>query len=128
MADTPHILQVEDDADIREITKLALEALGGLSVAQVASGGQALAEAPAVAPDLLLMDMTLPDMDGVQTMNALRELPGLEDVPTIFMTARAQYEEHEILIQAGAIGVIPKPFDAMTLAQDVLEIWEGRAV
>lgn len=128
MAHTPHILQVEDDADIREITKLALEALGGLSVAQVASGGQALAEAPAVAPDLLLMDMTLPDMDGVQTMNALRKLPGLEDVPTIFMTARAQYEEHEILIQAGAIGVIPKPFDAMTLAQDVLEIWEGRAV
>jgi CheY-like chemotaxis protein len=126
MANTPNILHVEDDADIREITKLALEALGGLSVAQVESGGQAISQAPVVQPDLLLLDMTLPDMDGVQTMHALRALSGFEDIPAIFMTARAQYEEHEILIQAGALGVIPKPFDAMTLAQDILELWETR--
>jgi CheY-like chemotaxis protein len=126
MADNPKILHVEDDADIREITKLALEALGGLSVTQVESGSQAVAQAAEIAPDLFLLDMTLPDMDGVQTMNALKELPGMEDVPAIFMTARAQYQEHEILIQAGAVAVIPKPFDAMTLAQDILEIWQAQ--
>jgi CheY-like chemotaxis protein len=124
MADSPTILHVEDDADIREITKIALEVMGGLTVTQVGSGSQAVAQAASLAPDLFLLDMTLPDMDGLQTMNALKALPGLQNVPAIFMTARAQYEEHEILIQAGAVAVIPKPFDAMTLAQDILDIWQ----
>lgn len=125
MVESPKILHVEDDADIREIAKLALEMIGGLKVTQVGTGGQAVTDAPDIAPDLFLLDMTLPDMDGVQTMQALKALPGMQDIPAIFMTARAQHEEHDLLIQAGAVAVIPKPFDAMTLAEDILEIWRG---
>ena len=127
MTDSPKILHVEDDADIREITKLALEVLGGQSLTQVESGSQAVLQAPALAPDLFLLDMTLPDMDGIETMRALNALPGMESVPAIFMTARAQYEEHEILLQSGAVAVIPKPFDVMTLAQDILKVWRESA-
>lgn len=123
MVENPNILHVEDDADIREIAKLALEMIGGLTVTQVETGSQAVTDAPGIAPDLFLLDMTLPDMDGVQTLQALKALPGMQDIPAIFMTARAQHQEHEFLIQAGAVAVIPKPFDAMTLAEEILEIW-----
>jgi len=124
MSVLPKILHVEDDADIREIARLALEVIGGLSVHQCESGSDAIAQAEGAAPDLLLLDMTMPDMDGVETLNRLRALPGLTGIPAIFMTARAHMHEHAELIEQGANAVISKPFDAMTLAQEVLTIWD----
>jgi CheY-like chemotaxis protein len=121
----PKLLHVEDDADIREIARLALEVIGGLTVAQCATGAEAIRQAAEVQPDLFLLDMSMPDMDGVETLNALRALPGLGDVPAIFMTARAQLQEQAELLQQGAVAVISKPFDAMTLAQEILDIWKG---
>jgi CheY-like chemotaxis protein len=121
----PKVLHVEDDADIREIARLALEVIGGLTVKQCATGAEAVQQAPEVKPDLLLLDMSMPDMNGVETLNAVRALPGMSGVPAIFMTARAQLQEQTDLLQEGAVAVISKPFDAMTLAQEILDIWQG---
>lgn len=121
----PKILHVEDDPDIREIARLALEVIGGLTVEQCETGTEALARVSDVAPDLLLLDMFMPDMNGVETLNAIRALPGCDGIPAIFMTARAQIQEQSELLKEGAIAVISKPFDAMTLAQEILDIWQG---
>ena len=121
----PKILHVEDDPDIREIARLALVAVGGMQVEQCASGAEAVARAPQVAPDLLLLDMSMPDMDGVETLHALRALPGFDGIPAIFMTARAQDSEHRDLVQQGANAVITKPFDAMALAEQIKDIWNA---
>lgn len=126
MSVLPKILHVEDDPDIREIARLALETIGGLTVEQCESGTQAVDRAPGVSPDLFLLDMTMPGMDGVQTLSALRALPGMESVPAVFMTARAQVQEQAELLAQGAVAVISKPFDAMTLAQEILSIWRAQ--
>jgi len=113
------ILHVEDDLDIQEIAKLSLETIGGFEVLQCASGKQALAEVLEFAPDLFLLDMMMPEMSGDEVLKNLRELPGLQDTPTIFMTARAQRKEIVDLKSLGAIEVILKPFDPMTLPDQI---------
>ena len=126
MPELPKILHVEDDADIREIARLALNVIGGLEVVQCESGTEAIASAPDIAPDLFLLDMSMPDMDGIETLNALRALPGMADIPAIFMTARAQSSEHADLLKQGGDAVIVKPFDAMTLADRIKDFWASR--
>lgn len=116
------ILHVEDDVDIREIAKMALELTSGCEVVQCDSGEAALAIADEVRPDVLLLDVMMPGMTGPQTLAKLREFEHLANVPAIYMTARVQPGEVEDLKQAGAVGVIVKPFDPMTLAQQVTEI------
>lgn len=89
------ILYVEDDSDIQAVAKLALEVVGGFSVKVCASGEQALAEAVAFDPQLILLDVMMPGMDGPSTLKGLRELPELAHVPVAFMTAKAQPQEIE---------------------------------
>ena len=115
------ILFVEDDPDIQVVATLALESLGGFSVLACGSGTEALARFDEFAPDLVLLDVMMPGMDGPETLSALRRRPS--DVPVIFMTARVQ--THEVLRyrELGAAEVIPKPFDPMTLADTVKTIW-----
>ncbi|SEQ69919.1 response regulator [Thalassovita taeanensis] len=125
MTELPKVLHVEDDSDIREIACLALEAIGGLSLVQCASGPEALSKAQAATPDVLLLDVMMPGMSGVETLAELRKLPGLETTPAVFMTARAQLSEVEELRALGAVAVITKPFDAMTLAEELISIWRG---
>ena len=123
MTQTPRILHVEDDPDIREIALVALEVVGGLTVDQCASGPEALQRAPGIAPDLLLLDVMMPGMSGEDTLAGLRAMPQFAATPAIFMTAKAQPAEVEKLRQLGAAEVITKPFDPMTLADQVLAIW-----
>jgi two-component system, OmpR family, response regulator len=117
------ILFVEDDLDIQKIAKLALEALGGFSVLACASGSEALDAVAGFAPDLILLDVMMPGMDGPATLSALRRLPAAEKIPAVFMTARVQAHELAGYRALGAADVIAKPFDPMTLADTVREIW-----
>lgn len=117
------ILYVEDEEDIRTVTQMALEALGGFTLQVCVSGSQALACAAEFLPDLLLIDVMMPEMDGPTTFKALRATPQFSDLPTIFMTAKVQAHEIEGYKNLGAIGVIRKPFDPMTLAQQVRDLW-----
>lgn len=117
------ILYVEDDADIREIAQLALEMVGGFKALLCASGDQALAQAPAFAPQLILLDVMMPGMDGPTTLIALRQQPELAHIPIAFMTAKVQPQEIAAYKAMGAVDVIAKPFDPMLLPQQVTDIW-----
>ncbi|MDR5900362.1 response regulator [Halomonas vilamensis] len=118
------ILCVEDDPDIQDVAKLALETLGGFKVTLCSSGADALEKAAAVAPDMILLDVMMPGMDGPDTLTALRQKPALAAVPVAFMTARVQPEEVARYHALGACGVIAKPFDPMTLANQVKALWQ----
>ena len=116
------LLHVEDDADIREIAQMSLEMSGDFEVVQCESGEAALATVADFTPDVFLLDMMMPGMTGRQTLEKMREMPHLKDVPAIFMTARAQQSEQEELRQIGASEVISKPFDPMSLGDQIKDI------
>lgn len=117
------ILYVDDEPDIREVAKIALELMGGFTVHACESGELALVEAPIFKPDLILLDVMMPRMDGPETFAALRRIELLNAVPIVFFTAKAQRAEVQVLLELGALDVLAKPFDPMTVAQTVSEIW-----
>lgn len=117
------ILYVEDDEDIREIARLALEVVGGFEVMLCASGEQALAGVAAFDPDIILLDVMMPGMDGPSTLTALRRLPVVSQTPVAFMTAKIQPQEIAAYKAMGAVEVIAKPFDPMTLPEQIRAIW-----
>ena len=125
-AELNKILYVEDEPDIQTVAKLALETVGGFTVEICGSGDMALERAPDFDPDLILLDVMMPGMDGPETLSALRRIVGLSDTPVIFMTAKVMESEVERYENLGAVGVIPKPFDPMTLADRVRDIWNAR--
>lgn len=127
MTELNKVLHVDDDDDIRVITRMALEAVGGFTVQQHSNGPDALENAADFAPDLFLLDVMMPGMGGVETCEKLRELPGLADVPVIYVTAKAQDHETRALLDAGAIAVITKPFDPMTLCDQLRAAWAEHA-
>jgi two-component system OmpR family response regulator len=118
------ILFVEDDPDIQVIATMALESLGGFSVLACGSGSEALSRFGEFAPELVLLDVMMPGMDGPATLLALRRLPS-GGVPVVFMTARVQAHEIAQYREMGAVDVIAKPFDPMTLAATVQTIWRS---
>ncbi|MEQ6249961.1 response regulator [Sulfitobacter sp. HNIBRBA3233] len=113
------LLHVEDDADIREIAKLSLELSGEFDVTQCDSGPEALEFVKDNTPDIILLDMMMPGMTGKETLELMREMPHLRDTPAVFMTARAQESELDELRAMGAAAVISKPFDPMSLAEQI---------
>nr|WP_324259820.1 response regulator [Cellvibrio fontiphilus] len=120
------ILYVEDDPDIQAIAMMVLESIHGFTMEACSSGADALAKAVPFKPDLILLDVMMPGMDGPETLKNLRKFPELVDVPVIFMTAKVQPQEVQGYLNLGALGVIAKPFDPMTLAQQLTSIWEKR--
>ena len=120
------ILLVDDDEDIRRIGELSLERVGGFEVEICACGEEALQRAPQFQPDLVLLDVMMPEMGGVAVYEALSDLDEVADVPVIFVTAKAQTQEVARYLVLGAIGVIKKPFDPMMLADEIRAIWARR--
>lgn len=116
---TLRVLYVDDDADIREIVSLSLGLDPDMAVETAASGQAALERARQGGLDLILLDVMMPQMDGRTTFAALKDLGLTPAIPVIFVTARTQSHEIAQFKDLGAIGVIGKPFDPMTLARDV---------
>ncbi|HBX38620.1 MAG TPA: hypothetical protein DEG76_15620 [Pseudohongiella sp.] len=123
MSDLIRVMYVEDEPDIRAVAKLALEVVGGMTVSLCERGNLAVSQAERFLPQMILLDVMMPGMDGPSTLKALREHPQLHKVPVAFMTAKVQAHEIERFKSLGAVGVIPKPFDPMTLAQQVKDLW-----
>lgn len=123
MTDLNRILYVEDEPDIQAVAQIALESVGGFTLKVCSSGEEALGCAVDFNPDLLLLDVMMPGMDGPTTLSELRKLAELSGTPVIFMTAKVQPQEVEQLLSHGAIGVIAKPFDPMLLADTIKETW-----
>jgi CheY-like chemotaxis protein len=113
------VLHVDDEPDIREVVEISLGLDPGLLTQSYASGQEALVAATDWAPDIILLDVMMPVMDGAATLARLRENPHTASIPVVFMTARAQSCELELFRSLGAAGVIRKPFDPMTLAATV---------
>lgn len=118
------ILYVEDDMDIQAVAKIALEMVGAFTVKICSSGEEAVKEAAIFGPDMILLDVMMPGMDGPTTLGQLRQQTALANVPVAFMTAKVQPQEVAHYLSLGACEVIPKPFDPMTLAQQVKEAWQ----
>lgn len=117
------ILLVEDDPDIQTVACLGLEVVGGFTVEVCSSGSEAIQKAPIFAPDLILLDVMMPEMDGITTLRALRELPLTLSTPVIFLTAKVQTHEVAYYKQLGVLDVIAKPFDPMTLSATLNRMW-----
>ncbi|MCH8844332.1 MAG: response regulator [SAR324 cluster bacterium] len=128
MADKPleKIMCVEDEPDIQEIVKMALEEVGGYTVKLCDSGEKALETVGEFAPDLILLDVMMPGMDGPTTMKVLRERADSADIPVILMTAKVQPHEVAQYREQGALDVISKPFDPMTLSATIESMWQNR--
>ncbi len=126
MSQLQKILMVEDDGDIQTVAQLSLEAVGGFTVEVCSGGAEALERVEAFAPDLVLLDVMMPGMDGPTVLKNLRARPTTAHLPVIFMTAKAQAHEVAAYKAMGAIDVISKPFDPMTLPQTIATCWNNR--
>jgi CheY-like chemotaxis protein len=123
MAELKKILYVEDEPDIQMIARVALENVGGFELLVCSSGAEAIEKAPAFRPDLFLLDVMMPGMDGPTTLGELRKIPQLEKTPVMFMTAKVQPQEVEFLKSLNVADVIAKPFDPMGLAGNIRDSW-----
>ncbi len=124
--DLRSVVYIDDDADLREVTALSLELMGGVAVHAFATGAEALAAQLPAPPDLLLVDVMMPGLDGPATLALLRREPRFADIPAIFFTAKARPEEVQSLLDKGAVGVLAKPFNPSTLADDLRRIVGGK--
>lgn len=113
------ILLVDDEADIREIAQVSLESVGGWSVQAVASGREALEEVDRCRPDAILLDVMMPDMDGPSVFQQLQQQDATRDIPVILLTAKTQEVDRRRFEGLGVSGMLHKPFDPMSLADDV---------
>ncbi|NVJ20301.1 MULTISPECIES: response regulator [Myxococcus] len=116
------VMLVDDEEDIRAIGKLSLSRVGGWVTVLAASGNEALTKAAEEQPDLILLDVMMPGMDGPTTFNRLREQDATARTPIIFMTAKVQKQEVARYLELGAVGVIGKPFDPMTLPKEIRKL------
>lgn len=126
MQSLQRILYVEDDPDIQQIAVMVLETIAGFTLKACSSGTEALQHAIEFQPDLILLDVMMPGMDGPETLRELRKFPQLQHTPTVFMTAKVQPQEVQEYLAMGALGIIAKPFDPMSLADDLRNIWMRR--
>lgn len=120
--DLRKILLIEDEPDIRTVAEIALKDLGGLEVDAAGSVSEGLTLARAGRPDAILLDVMMPGTDGIEALGMLKDRAETRDIPVIFMTARVQPQERARYLDLGARGVIAKPFDPYTLADEVRRI------
>ncbi len=120
-SESKKVLLVDDDQNIRFVTQVSLEGLTQWQIILAESGQEALTKAVVEKPDLILLDMMMPGMDGRTTFAKLKELAELSATPIIFMTAKVQTHEVEGYLKMGAAGVIAKPFDPMKLAEEICQ-------
>lgn len=121
------VMLVDDEEDIRTIGEMSLSAVGGWDVVLAGSGGDALSMSEDNPVDLIILDVMMPQMDGPETFRRLRDAESTRATPIIFMTAKVQRDEVERYRSLGAAGVISKPFDPMTLPDQIRAIIEGAA-
>ena len=119
------ILYLEDDEMIAEVSIMTLEDVGNFEVKHYYSGKEAVKNVVKDKPQLLLFDVMMPEMNGMETFKLIQEIPEAKDIPVIFMTAKVQKHEQESYMKLGAIGVIIKPFDPMTVSDVIKEMWKN---
>lgn len=120
------ILVIDDDEDIQDVARVALEVVGGWEVITASSGSEGIRLAPTEQPDAILLDVMMPDLDGIATLEQLKANPVTQPIPVILLTAKVQSGDRDRFAQLDIIAIIAKPFKTMLLADQVAEIlgWE----
>jgi len=119
------ILLADDEPDVLEISRIALETVGGFEVEVCDSGGELLLRLPEFKPDLVITDFLMPDMAGLEVLRGVRHVPGFETIPVVFLTGVNHGHDLESLRESGAVDIILKPFDPMALAGRINGIWNS---
>jgi CheY-like chemotaxis protein len=113
------VIHVEDDDDIRELVGLSLDVAGDLELMSFASGSEAIQAVEVFGPDLVLRDMMMPNISGIDTLKATKQIEGYAEISAIFVTARVDGNQYEAFLDAGALEVIVKPFDPIELGSEI---------
>lgn len=126
---TKHILVIDDEKPLCAVIQACLESLGGWTVLTVNSAPQGLLQAEITQPDAILLDVMMPEIDGLTLFQKLQENPRTQNIPVILLTAKVQTTDQTQFTQLNLVGIIIKPFDPLTLAAQVADIlgWEARA-
>ena len=123
MTELTKILHIEDDPEILQITGMALELVGGFTIQQADRGEKALGIFREFGPQLILSDVQMPGLTGPETVAQIRQTPGWENVPAVFLTARLMDGGAGLLVHPRDLAVVPKPFDPATLSDELRRIW-----
>lgn len=116
------ILIIDDEEDTRSICSMSLGLLGGAEVVEAASGKEGLKKAEEEKPDVIILDLMMPEMDGAQTLENLRKNPHTDKIPVIFLTVKGMFSEFDRLKSLGALAVLQKPFDPTQLTTQIQDI------
>ncbi|MGH9788450.1 MAG: response regulator [Candidatus Acidiferrales bacterium] len=116
------ILLVEDDPDIQKVVRMSLKLRGVKDILVAEDGEECLAVVAGLKPDVILLDVMMPKLDGYQTCRRLKANPETRDIPVIFLTAKAQQFEITRGLEEGACGYLLKPFDPMTLHDQIVAL------
>ena len=116
---TKRVLFIDDEEDVRTLACFCLELEAGWEMLAASNGSEGIAIAESEQPDAILLDAMMPDLDGLQTIARLKAQPKTQQIPVIFITAKAQASDRRSFYAAGAKGVINKPFDSLTLASQI---------
>jgi len=122
------ILVVEDEADIGKIIQVSLINVGGFGVDICSSAHEALKVLQQSQPDLIILDVMMPVMDGPSFLKEIRQSSTLQDLPVVFMTAKVQPHEVEEYLAMGVLGVISKPFDPVSLPDQIRKLWQSSQI
>lgn len=122
------ILIIDDEEDFRTITASCLGLLGGAEVVEANCGSMGIRRAEQEQPDVILLDLMMPEMNGIDTLKNMRKNPSIQDIPVIFLTTKGMFEEFAELRELGALAVLTKPFDPMTIGDQIREILEQSKV
>jgi len=120
------VLLAEDDPDIQKVVRMSLKMKGVKEVVVTDNGEECLARLSDFAPDVILLDVMMPKLDGYGTCRKLKENPATREIPVIFLTAKAQHYEVKQGMDVGALGYLIKPFDPMTLYDQISELLANR--
>lgn len=124
--DIHKVMLVDDEPDIRKIGQMSLERVGHWATVMATSGSEAIELALRERPDVILLDVMMPGMDGPTTFQRLREQPSLAHIPIIFLTAKVQQSEIDRYHSLGAAGVLRKPFDPLSLPEEISSLLAAR--
>ncbi len=120
------VVVVDDDPDLRKLVKLTLEFTAGWEVTTAADGTEGIDVIRSLKPDLAVVDVMMPGMDGYEVCRRLKQDPETAGIPLVFLTARKELAE-EAAEEVGALGVVVKPFEPDELAERLRDLSEGRA-
>lgn len=123
MKELKKILYAEDEPDVQTVVELTIQSMSNYEIKLCDNGKTLLECVEGYSPDLILLDVMMPEMDGPTTFRNLQLNEKTKDIPVIFMTAKAQVHEIEIFKETGVLGIITKPFDPINLCNDIQKIW-----